>query len=115
MEPDPFIYLEFIRKSVSHLPLVTEASSYGTPGFFVQKKLFARMKEDGETLVIYTEEREKWMQADPDTFYITDHYLNYSYMLIRLQKINPDDLKQLLTHAWLKRASKTLVKQSLIK
>lgn len=114
MTSDPFIYLEFIRKSVMHLPLVTEGTSYGTPGFFVQKKLFARMKEDGETLVIRTEEREKWMEADPETFFITDHYLNYPYMLISLPRVNPDDLKQLLTYAWLLRASKTLVKQSLI-
>jgi len=114
MGSDPFTYLEFIRKSVSHLPMVIEGKSYETPGFFVQKKLFARMKEDGQTLVIYTEEREKWMLADPDTFFITDHYLNYPYMLINLPRVNPDDLKQLLTDAWLLRASKTLVKQSLV-
>lgn len=69
------------------------------------------MWENGEVLVVHTDEREKWMQADPETFFITDHYRNYPYMLIRLDKVQPDDLKQLLTAAWLKKASKTLVKE----
>jgi len=61
--------------------------------------------------VVYTDGREKWMQADPETFFITDHYRNYPSMLIHLDKAHPDDLKKLLTGAWLKRASKTLIKE----
>ena len=64
------------------------------------------MKEDGETLVVYTEEREKWMEDDPETFFVTDHNLNYNFMLIRLGSVDPDILKQLLTAAWRKRTKK---------
>jgi hypothetical protein len=108
---DPFIYLQFIRQHMMTLPGTTEGLSHGTPAFYVNKKILVRMWENGEVLVVHTDEREKWMQADPETFFITDHYRNYPYMLIRLDKVQPDDLKQLLTAAWLKKASKTLVKE----
>jgi hypothetical protein len=38
------------------------------------KKCLRHLKEDGKTLVVYTEERNKWMKQDPGTFFITDHY-----------------------------------------
>ena len=106
---DPFIYLQFIRQHMMTLPGTTEGLSHGTPAFYVNKKILVRLWESGEVLVVHTDEREKWMQADPEIFFITDHYRNYPYMLIRLDKVQPDVLKQLLTTAWLKRASKTLI------
>jgi len=105
------IYLEFVRKSVAHLPGVSEKLCFETPAFYAGDKLFARFKEDGETLVIYTEEREKWMEADPETFFITDHYKNYKYMLIALGSVEQPVLKDLLTAAWKKRATKRLLKE----
>jgi hypothetical protein len=87
------------------MPAVTEKPSYGTPGFFVGKKLFARLKEDGKTLVIQSFDRDKWMEKDPDTFFITDHYLNYDYVLVNLQTIAPEDLIKLLSAAWYNQAT----------
>jgi hypothetical protein len=108
---DPFIYLQFIRQHMMSLPGTSEGLSHGTPAFYVNKKILARMWENGEVLVLHTDEREKWIQADPRTFFITDHYRNYPYMLINLPKVEPDDLKELLTAAWLSKASKGLVKE----
>ena len=92
-------------------PGTTEGLSHGTPAFYVNKKILVRIWENGEVLVVHTDEREKWMQANPETFFITDHYRNYPYMLINLPKADPEDLRTLLTAAWLKRASKTLIKE----
>jgi len=102
------INLEFIRSVVQNLPGFSERPCYSTPGFYVNKKLFARMKEDCETLVVQTLEREKWMEADPDTFFVTDHYLNYDYMLVALNTVKPEDLEKLLVTAWYNRAPKKL-------
>jgi hypothetical protein len=110
-EIDTVVYLEFVRKTIQHLPGVNERPSYSTPGFFAGKKLFARMKEDGETLVVQTYEREKWMEADPLTFFITDHYLNYDYMLVALKTVSPEDLEKLLLIAWCNRATNKLIKE----
>jgi hypothetical protein len=90
----------------------TEAStSYGTPAFKVHKKMFARLKEDGKTLVVYTEERERWMKEDPKTFFITDHYKNYPAMLIDLVTVKKKDLQKLLWASWQLRAPKRLLKK----
>lgn len=105
------VYLEFIRNVIKRLPGVTEKLCYSTPAFYADKKLFARMKEDCETLVIQTFEREKWMDADPATFFVTDHYLNSDYMLIVLKTVSPDGLLQLLETAWLNRASRKSLKE----
>jgi hypothetical protein len=107
---DPFIYLQFIRQHLATLPGTAEGVCYGTPGFYVQKKLLARLWEDGAVLVVHTDDRDKWMQADPEVFFVTDHYRNYPCVLVHLDKINPEELKRLLTESWLQRASKTLVK-----
>ena len=64
-------------------------------------KLIARLKEDGESLVVGTmfEEREEMMRAEPETYYITDHYLKYPWVLVRLPKVHPDALRDLLKGA----------------
>jgi len=80
---------------------VEESTSYGTAAFKVRGKLIARLKEDGESLVVGTtfEEREEMMRAEPETYYITDHYLKYPWVLVRLPKVHPDALRDLLKGA----------------
>ena len=34
------------------------------------------------------------------TFYITDHYLNYPWVLVRLAIVDRDDLRDLLEESW---------------
>lgn len=104
-------YLDFIRKTALALPAVTEKLCFDTPAFYVADKLFARLKEDGETLVLHSTEREKWMEKDPETFFITEHYRNYKYVLVALGNIQPDLLQTLLTDAWKNRASVKLRKE----
>ncbi|MBS1502655.1 MAG: MmcQ/YjbR family DNA-binding protein [Bacteroidetes bacterium] len=108
---DPFIYLQFIRNILQKLPGVTERITHGTPGFYVQKKFLARLWENGEVLVVRTNERDKWIQTDPETFFFTDHYRNYPTVLVNLERIDPAVLEQLLIEAWKGRASKTLLSQ----
>jgi hypothetical protein len=110
-EPEVVYALEFIRNAVKDLPGIDERPCYATPAFYAGKKLFARLKEDGETLVIQTYEREKWMEADPATFFVTDHYLNYDYMLVSLATVSPNDLTKLLTIAWSNRATNKLINE----
>jgi len=90
-----------VRRLVSSLKGVEEGTSYGTPAFKIGGKLIARLKEDGESLVVGTtfEEREEMMAAEPRTYYITDHYLNYPWVLVRLSRVSPDALRDLLNRA----------------
>ncbi|MEO6633170.1 MAG: hypothetical protein ABIN13_15650, partial [Mucilaginibacter sp.] len=109
MEQQTIIYLEFIRKTVMPLPGVNEKPCYSTPGFYAGKNLFSRLREDGETLVVYNIDRDKWIDADPTVFYVTDHYLNTNYMLVDLKAVKPDDLKELLVNAWRSRVPPKLL------
>lgn len=91
-----------VRKLALSLPHAAEGTSYGTPAFKVEGVLFARQHQDGESLVIKIDDRERSirMQADPETFYITDHYLNYPMMLVRLSTVDVDELRELLEESW---------------
>ena len=93
---------ETVRQIALALPDTVERPSYGTPGFFVKKTLFARMLEDGERVVVKMDfdQREMLMQAKPEAYYITDHYLNYPMMIVRLSKVSKSALKELLQGAW---------------
>jgi hypothetical protein len=52
-------------------------------------------------LVVRTtfEERDELMAADPDTYFITDHYLKYPWVLVRLSCVHRDALGDLLRRA----------------
>jgi len=102
--PTASVPVEFanVRRIALALDNVEEGTSYGTPAFKVRGELFVRMHQDGESLVVRTdfEQREELMAADPETYYITDHYLNYEWILIRLSRVQPDALRDLIRMAW---------------
>lgn len=106
---------ETVRELASALPEAEESTSYGTPAFKVRGKLFVRFHQSGEAVVILIsiEEREALMKLNPETFYITDHYACWPYMLVRLSTVELDDLRKLIEESWRRAAPKRLLaKQS---
>jgi hypothetical protein len=91
-----------VRRIALSLDNVEEGTSYGTPAFKVDGGLFVRMHQDGESLVVRTdfEQRAELMASDPETYYITDHYLNYEWVLVSLSRVHPDALRDLMGMAW---------------
>ena len=91
-----------VRDIVLDFVGVEETTSYGTPAFKARGVLFIRLWEDNETLVVRTEmeRRDEMIADDPGTYFLTDHYLNYPWILVRLSKIRLDALRDLLTVAW---------------
>jgi len=104
------VIFETVREIALALPEVEEGPCYGTPGFRVRGKLFARIWEDGETLVlkIDLDARELLLAADPEVFFLTDHYRGYPYVLVRLPAVDPEQLRELLEDAWRLSAPKRL-------
>ena len=98
------------RRIALSLPETHEQPMYGTPGFYVRKKHFARLRGNGEVLVVRCDmgERELLLGAEPDVFFVTDHYREYHYVLVRLDPIGEDELREVLTDAWLMAAPKRL-------
>ena len=64
------------RKIAASFPGAYEKPSYGTPAFFVGKKLFTQVgshkSKDIMLLTQTLEERDHLIRADPRTFYITE-------------------------------------------
>jgi hypothetical protein len=100
-----------VRRLALELPDTSEKPCYGTPGFYVRKHLFARIRSDRETVVVKvdTGERELLIGAEPDVFFITDHYLEYASVLVRLTAIDADELGEVLTDSWRRVAPKRLL------
>jgi hypothetical protein len=109
MKPRPVTF-EMVRAFALAFPEVEEGTSYGTPALRVRGKLFARLWEDGETLVLKLgfDARDILMQASPETFFNTDHYAGYPSVLVRLARIDPARLAEVLEAAWRFNAPKRL-------
>jgi hypothetical protein len=94
------ISYDTVRRMALTFPNVEESTSYGTPALKVKGKLFVRWRneEDPDTIVLKMpfEQREELMAGDPETYFITDHYRNYPWVLVRLSKVHPDALHELL-------------------
>jgi hypothetical protein len=97
MKPQPVTY-DTIRRLALTLPNVQEGSSYGTPALKVSGKLFVRLHQDLDKIVLKMpfDRREEMMAADPDTYFITDHYRDYPWILVSLAKVHPDAILDLL-------------------
>jgi hypothetical protein len=102
---------ETARAIALALPGVTEGTSYGTPGFHLGKKFLSRLHQDGKSLVVKVgfDEREMLMAADPESFYITEHYRGYPAMLVGLASVPVETLRRLLEQSWREIASKKAV------
>jgi len=100
-----------VRRLLLAFPGVEEGPCYGTPGFRVRGRFLARLRDDGATLVVKCgdDERDFRMQANPDTFFTTDHYRGYPTVLVRLASVAPADLRDILEQAWRRSAPKRLV------
>jgi hypothetical protein len=77
----------------------------------VKGKFFTWVKEDGDSIVIGGigfDERDVLMETQGDVFYITDHYRNSRYVLMRLSKADPAMVASYLRRRWFEIAPKKL-------
>src|SRR4051794_40012209 len=93
--------LAAIRRVVSALPGVEEGTSYGTPAWRHRGKMLARLHQDGTSIVLKVgdEMRDHLLQADPETFFMSDHYRGYPMVLAHLDRLSAADLRKLLQRA----------------
>ena len=110
------VTFETVRQLGLSLPGVEEGTYWGSPALKVDGKVLAciavhRSSEENSLGVFKVdfEEREAMVADDPSTFYFTDHYLNYPVILVRLSKVRPDALRNLIETAWRRCAPKRLV------
>ena len=104
--PRSTINFDTVRNIGLTLPGVEESTAYGFPALKVRGKLLAcvpasRSAEPGSLVVrVDFDDRAELLAADPDVYYVTDHYVGYTAVLVRLSRVNPDVLRDLLGMAY---------------
>jgi hypothetical protein len=96
------------------LPEVTEGVWFRTPSLQVRGKSFVRLKEDGASVVFLldsVDEQEFLTRAQPELYFITDHYRGYPAVLARLSRLRVAEARTRLERAWRLKAPKRLVQQ----
>jgi hypothetical protein len=109
------INFDVVRKVGLTLPAVEESTAYGFPALKVRGKLLACLpanpSAEPASLVVRMDfdERAELLAADPDVYYVTDHYLDYTAVLVRLSRINRNALRDLLgmAHKFVTRTTKS--------
>ena len=88
------------------LPGVEESTAYGFPALKLRGQLLAclpanRSAEPNSLVVrMDLDDRAELLAADPDVYYVTDHYVGFSAVLVRLSRVNHDVLRDLLGMAY---------------
>src|SRR5579862_8457587 len=116
--PTKTISFDTVRKIALALPGVEEGTAYRSPALKVRGKLLAcvpvnRSAEPASLAVrVNFDTRAELLAADPDVYYVTDHYAGYDAVLVRLSRIHLDELRDLLGMAHKFVAGKTAPRAS---
>ena len=107
---------ETIRTIALSLPEAEEMAGERI-SFRVRGKLFAweSRERDGGTLAVRVDRDEKHMllESRPDLYFQTPHYEGYPGVLVRLDAIDLDELRERIEDAWLIQAPKKLAREFL--
>lgn len=103
----------FLRIALS-MPGAEASSSYGTPAVKVRGKLMSRWRTEAEgALAIRCDflDRQILLLAQPEVFFLTDHYRDYPMILMRLEKASKAAMTEAVERAWRLVASAKLIRQ----
>jgi hypothetical protein len=102
-----------LKKIALSFPEALEKPSYGKPAYFIAKKFFTRYRAEDNSLVVIVDSmhtRDMMLELDPKTYFITDHYKDYPSVLVRLERVTPEEVRAMLARRWRQIAPKKLVK-----
>ncbi|MEO8301693.1 MAG: hypothetical protein ABI608_07865 [Rhizomicrobium sp.] len=87
------------RKVILSIPGTDERLWFNQPSVFIHDRFLAKThhKEDAVTLQVGSMEmRDMMLEAEPELFYITDHYRKFPFVLVRLSALTKTVLKEML-------------------
>lgn len=103
--PKRIVSFEAVRAVGREFPDLKESTVYGAQALKLGQRLVAclaihRSAEPG-SLVVRTdfEQRAALLADDPGTYYITDHYAKHPVVLVRLDRLHRDQMRDLLASA----------------
>ena len=87
------------------LPDVEVTTTWGKPTLKVRGRMFAciasHKSAEPDTLVVMMDfaDRDALIEEEPATYYLKEHYVGYPCVLVRLSRVHPDALRDLVTGA----------------
>ncbi|GGA57686.1 MmcQ/YjbR family DNA-binding protein [Pelagibacterium lentulum] len=101
-----------VRTIALKFPGTTDFVTHGTPSIKVGSKFLMREREPGILALrcLGIDERDLLLQADPDTFFITDHYRGYPYILARMERLDRQWFAHHFEMIWRENALKRHIK-----
>jgi hypothetical protein len=105
---------ETVRAIAAGFPGAEESTTYGKPAFKVGGKLFAWISPDDSAaealaLRVDPDELPLLVETAPERYFQTPHYHGHPILLVRLEHISRDELRERVEDSWLLRAPKKLV------
>jgi hypothetical protein len=101
-----------VRRAALALPETVEKPSYGSPGFRVRDRLFARIRPEGDCVVVWCadlSEKEGLLATEPEKFFTTPHYDGHPSVLVRMAAVDREEMAEILADSWRLRAPARLV------
>jgi hypothetical protein len=101
-----------IRRHALSLPQTVEQETWGTPTFRVRKRIFSMFAEDQRELWVKSthDEQRALVAMDPETFFVPPYVGPSGWIGVRFGRVDPDELRELITEAWRMTAGVRLVK-----
>ena len=109
---------ETVRELAAAFPGTEESTTYGQPCFKVGGKLFAWLSPDRAAagalaLRVDPDEKPLLIESAPDRYWQTPHYEGHPIVLVHLDRIDCDELRERIEDSWLLRAPKRLAAEYL--
>jgi hypothetical protein len=100
-----------VVRLASGLPEVEASTWYRTPALKVAGKGFARLRteaEGGLVVLCGHDEKAALLDSGDAAFFTTPHYDGYGSIIVDLDRVDVDQLRELLEEAWRLKAPKRL-------
>jgi hypothetical protein len=121
---------EDVRRIALALPETSEGTSWGNASWRVRDKLFVweRPLRPGDLRALgdaaptgpilgarveHAGAKEALLADDPEVYFTTPHFDGYPAVLVRLERIGAEELKEVIVEAWLCQAPKRLAREFL--
>jgi hypothetical protein len=101
-----------VRAIALSLPEAEERETWGDATFRVRNKIFMMIDAKSKQAAIKTsrEEQTALLEMDRDTFFFPPYVGTHGWTGVQIQRVDPGEMRDLITEAWRMTAPKRLVK-----